>query len=249
MKLERAGDGDRQVAGRNPRSRVRRHRLRSARAQRTKFPEPAKLELLEYAAAHANDQQADAVVTNTLDHIAAGGIVDHLAGGFHRYSTDRRWRVPHFERVLRSGPAGRVLRPGLSPHGQAGISPYGRASLRLRAQGDVDPAGGFISSLDAQTDGVEGVYYVWTPAEVDAVLGAGRSPLSPGLRPRRAQRVRAGIRAAADGDQRKAGPRSARDAGSDRSATRRCAGAACWRIDKHAGPSRGTIKCLPPGTG
>jgi uncharacterized protein len=137
-----------------------------------KFPEPAKLALLEFAARHAKDQQADTVVTNTLDHIAVGGIVDHLAGGFHRYSTDRKWHVPHFEKMLYDQAQLAALfadvyhRTGKREYRRVAEVAFGFV-LREMA----DPAGGFISSLDAQTNGVEGVYYVWTPAEVDAVLG------------------------------------------------------------------------------
>jgi uncharacterized protein len=138
-----------------------------------KFPVPAKLDLLEFAARHSNDQQADAVVINTLDHIAAGGIVDHLAGGFHRYSTDRRWHVPHFEKMLYD--QAQLAELFADVYRRTGKREYRRVAERafgfvLREM--ADPSGGFISSLDAQTDGVEGVYYVWTPAEVDAVLGA-----------------------------------------------------------------------------
>jgi uncharacterized protein YyaL (SSP411 family) len=137
-----------------------------------KFPEPAKLELLDFTARHSNDHQADAVVTNTLDHIAAGGIVDYLAGGFHRYSTDRRWHVPHFEKMLYD----QAQLAGLfaEVYHRTGKREYRRAAEQAFGfvLGEMtDPAGGFISSLDAQTDGVEGVYYVWTPAEVDKVLG------------------------------------------------------------------------------
>jgi hypothetical protein len=137
-----------------------------------KFPVPAKLDLLEFAARHAKDQQADAVVTNTLDHIAAGGIVDHLAGGFHRYSTDRRWHVPHFEKMLYD--QAQLAELFAEVYRRTGKREYRRVAERafgfvLREM--ADPAGGFISSLDAQTGGVEGVYYVWTPAEVDAELG------------------------------------------------------------------------------
>ena len=138
-----------------------------------KFPEPAKLDLLEFAARHSNDQQADAAVTNTLDHIAAGGIVDHLAGGFHRYSTDRRWHVPHFEKMLYD--QAQLAELFAEVYHRTGKREYRRVAEQafgfvLREM--TEPAGGFISSLDAQTDGVEGVYYVWTPAEVDATLGS-----------------------------------------------------------------------------
>jgi uncharacterized protein len=142
-------------------------------ANAPKFPEPAKLELLEFAAAHTNDQQADSVVNNTLDHIAAGGIVDHLAGGFHRYSTDRRWHVPHFEKMLYD--QAQLAEFFAQVYHRTGKQEYRRTAERAFAfvlKEMSDPAGGFISSLDAQTDGVEGVYYVWTPTEVDAVLGA-----------------------------------------------------------------------------
>jgi uncharacterized protein len=138
-----------------------------------KFPEPAKLALLEFAARHSNDHQADEVVTNTLDHIAAGGIVDHLAGGFHRYSTDRRWHVPHFEKMLYD--QAQLAQLFAEVYHRTGQRAYRRAAERafdFVLRDLADPAGGFISSLDAQTDGVEGVYYVWTPAEVDATLGS-----------------------------------------------------------------------------
>ena len=114
------------------------------------------------------------MVTNTLDHIAAGGIVDHLAGGFHRYSTDRRWHVPHFEKMLYD--QAQLAEFFAQVYHRTGKQEYRRTAERAFAfvlKEMSDPAGGFISSLDAQTDGVEGVYYVWTPTEVDAVLGRG----------------------------------------------------------------------------
>jgi uncharacterized protein len=137
-----------------------------------KFPVPAKLELLEFAARHSKDQQADAVIANTLDHIADGGIVDQLAGGFHRYCTDRKWHVPHFEKMLYD--QAQLAELFAEAYHRTGKREYRRvaeAAFGFVLREMTDPSGGFISSLDAQTGGVEGLYYVWTPAEVDAVLG------------------------------------------------------------------------------
>ena len=65
-----------------------------------KFPVPTKLALLQYEAKRHANEQAGKMLYDTLDKMAAGGIYDHVGGGFHRYSTDRFWRVPHFEKML-----------------------------------------------------------------------------------------------------------------------------------------------------
>ncbi len=138
---------------------------------RPKFPEPPNLDFLLDRAVRARDAQARDMLLATLDKMAAGGIRDHLGGGFHRYSTDRYWLVPHFEKMLYD-------------NGQL-ASVYARASelgprpeyrqivdelLGFVARELTDPAGGFYSALDAETGGVEGVYYTWQPGEVKAAL-------------------------------------------------------------------------------
>jgi len=132
---------------------------------------PAKLALLQYAV-HKGDKEADKVLTHTLNSIAAGGIRDHLGGGFHRYSTDRRWHVPHFEKMLYD--QAQLADVYIEAYRQTG-----KAEYRQTAEGIftflfremTDPKGGFHSALDAETDGIEGEYYVWSQAEVTKTLG------------------------------------------------------------------------------
>jgi len=113
-----------------------------------------------------------AAVEVTLDRMAAGGIFDQLAGGFARYAVDDRWLVPHFEKMLYDNAllARTYLRAWQTT---------GRERYRLVAQKTLDwamaemldPSGGFYASLDADSEGVEGLFYTWTPAEISAALG------------------------------------------------------------------------------
>jgi uncharacterized protein YyaL (SSP411 family) len=113
-----------------------------------------------------------AAVEVTLDRMAAGGIFDQLAGGFARYAVDDRWLVPHFEKMLYDNAllARTYLRAWQTT---------GRERYRLVAQKTLDwamaemldPSGGFYASLDADSEGVEGLFYTWTPAEICAALG------------------------------------------------------------------------------
>ncbi|HPC83068.1 MAG TPA: thioredoxin domain-containing protein [Thermoanaerobaculaceae bacterium] len=141
-----------------------------------KFPTPSRLFLLlDLASRH---DPARRMLTLTLDGMAAGGMYDWLGGGFHRYSVDRQWRVPHFEKMLYDN----ALLSRL----------YGLAGLRLgvprwievtRATADWmladmrGPEGGFFSSTDADTPEGEGFYFTWTPAEVRSALPAAQAEL------------------------------------------------------------------------
>src|SRR5207302_2698904 len=107
-----------------------------------------------------------------LDAMARGGIYDQLAGGFARYAVDEAWVVPHFEKMLYDNAL--LLRCYLHWHRLAGVPLAERiaresADFLLRDLGTAD--GGFASALDADTDGVEGLTYVWTPAQLRDVLG------------------------------------------------------------------------------
>jgi len=142
-----------------------------------KFPQPSMLELLLRAHHRTGGDTALAMVTTTLDAMASGGIYDHLGGGFARYSVDGRWMVPHFEKLLydQAGLA-RVYLQGWQVTG----SPQCRLVLEeivgyvlrdLRA-----PEGGLYSAEDADSEGVEGRFYVWSLDEVTAVLGPELAP-------------------------------------------------------------------------
>jgi uncharacterized protein len=133
-----------------------------------KFPSPANLFfLLERAA----DDNARNMLVATLDGMARGGLMDQLAGGFHRYSTDEAWLVPHFEKMLYDSAAlawlyaeASALAPG------AGFERVARLTLDFVLREMTGPEGGFLSAIDAETNGHEGAYYTWTAEELDAVL-------------------------------------------------------------------------------
>ena len=111
------------------------------------------------------------MVTLTLDHMARGGIYDQLGGGFHRYSTERTWTVPHFEKMLYDNAQLVEVYARAYRGDEEAAVPAGRAGdAGLRRPRDDLPEGAFYSALDADSDGEEGRFYVWTDKEIDAVL-------------------------------------------------------------------------------
>ncbi|MFY0407998.1 thioredoxin domain-containing protein [Solicola sp. PLA-1-18] len=137
-----------------------------------KFPPSMVLEALLRYAHRTGSSDALAMAEHTADAMARGGMYDQLAGGFARYSVDRYWRVPHFEKMLYDNAL--LLRVYLHLWRQSG-SPLARRVAHETASFLLDgmrtDEGGFASALDADTDSVEGAFYVWTPAQLREVLG------------------------------------------------------------------------------
>ena len=136
-----------------------------------KFPTPSNLLLLLDLAADRPD--AGEMLAATLDAMARGGIYDQLGGGFHRYSTDREWKVPHFEKMLYDN--GFLLEIYAREYARTGSPEAARTARETAdflAREMTSPEGAFLSAIDAETAGDEGAFYVWTRGEIDAVLGA-----------------------------------------------------------------------------
>jgi uncharacterized protein YyaL (SSP411 family) len=137
-----------------------------------KFPQPMNLDFLLQSHAHAGDGATLEAVTLTLHKMAAGGIYDQLGGGFHRYSTDDRWLAPHFEKMLYDN--AQLARTYLHAWQITGDVTFRRIveeTLDYVLREMTSPEGGFYSTQDADSEGHEGKFFLWTPAEVAALLG------------------------------------------------------------------------------
>ena len=136
-----------------------------------KFPQPSIIEFLQRFIRRRNDTRAIRMVEVTLNQMAAGGMYDQLGGGFHRYAVDAQWLVPHFEKMLYdSAQLAQVYLDAYRQFGHARYATVVQQTLRWVLREMTGPEGGFYSAQDADTEGEEGLFYLWTPEEIDALL-------------------------------------------------------------------------------
>jgi uncharacterized protein YyaL (SSP411 family) len=146
--------------------------------QRTKFPSSVPLRFLLRHHRRTGDSKALDLAVLTLERMARGGIYDHVGGGFHRYATDRRWLIPHFEKMLYDNALLAVVYlEAWQATGREEFARVVRETLDYVAREMTSADGGFYSATDADSptptgESEEGWFFTWTPAEIEAAVGA-----------------------------------------------------------------------------
>ncbi len=126
--------------------------------------------MIDFALRNA-EQELTSLIRFDLQNMARGGIYDQIGGGLHRYSTDNDWLVPHFEKMLyNQAQLARVYLDGAALSREAEFSRVARQILDYVLRDMTAPDGGFYSATDADSEGSEGIYFLWALAQVQAVL-------------------------------------------------------------------------------
>jgi uncharacterized protein YyaL (SSP411 family) len=137
-----------------------------------KFPQPMTLEFLLRTHHTTGNPQALHMVTHTLDAMARGGMYDQLGGGFHRYSVDNHWTVPHFEKMLYdNAQLARVYLHAWQVTGEPFYRAIAEETLDYVVREMLSPEGGFYATQDADSEGEEGKFFLWTQEGIRAALG------------------------------------------------------------------------------
>ncbi len=139
--------------------------------QAPKFPHAGVYELFLREAYHSRNPRYREMVIHTLQEMANGGIYDHLGGGFHRYSVDEKWLVPHFEKMLYdNAQLARIYAQAFCATGDPFFRQVVEDTIDYLLREMLHGEGGFYSTQDADSEGEEGKYFVWTPEEVNRIL-------------------------------------------------------------------------------
>ena len=145
--------------------------------QQQKFPTPARWRFLMHEYRQSGDQELGTMIEATLEAMQGGGIYDHLGGGFHRYTVDQDWTVPHFEKMLYDNGqlAGLFLEGGVV-FNRDDFTATGTDVLEFLMRDMRDNDGGFFASYDADSGGEEGTYYIWDESNITDVVGETDGP-------------------------------------------------------------------------
>jgi uncharacterized protein len=143
-----------------------------------KFPMPVRLQFLLHLYRKTGDSQLAEITQLTLDKMASGGIYDQIGGGFHRYSVERTWLIPHFEKMLYdNAQLASLYLESSAVFDNIRYADIARETLDFILREMYHPDGGFYSSLDADSEGVEGKFYEWAYDDIIAALGKDSGPL------------------------------------------------------------------------